>query len=143
VDGKAGASGNIVLTLSLGLPPNDDFAYRVAITNFGATITASNEGATAEPGEPNQFEYYYGGHSLWWSWTAPEDMIVGIDTTGTDFGGSGDVAVVVYIQLQYQKPLDPARPRRRRVPDFLRWHQHLERGRQHCVPARPDHHRRE
>ncbi len=96
VDGKNGASGNIMLTLSLGLVPNDDFAYRIAITNLPATIVASNVGATAEPGEPNQFEYYYGGSSVWWSWTAPANMKVAIDTTGSDFGPRGEPAVVVY-----------------------------------------------
>jgi len=87
VDGKAGASGQIVLTIVFPCPPNDDFAYRIAITSLPATVAGSNVGATYEEGEPPHSYYATPstGRSVWWSWTAPEDMKVSLDTTDSDF----------------------------------------------------------
>ena len=53
-------------------PPNDDFAARLPITNFPASIEWSNHYATLEPGEPIHASFAGSAHgSVWWTWTAP------------------------------------------------------------------------
>ena len=42
--------------------------------------------ATTESGEPEHSEYYTSGeHSVWWSWTAPSDGDVTVDTCGSNY----------------------------------------------------------
>jgi len=64
--------------------PGDDFAQRVPIAGTNATATASNVGATKEPGEPDHAGIP-GGRSVWWTWTAPASGQVSINTAGTTF----------------------------------------------------------
>lgn len=59
----------------LKAPVNDDFASRITITNVNTAIAGNNRGASVEPGEPNS-GYYYGGESVWWSWTPPQSGVV-------------------------------------------------------------------
>jgi subtilisin family serine protease len=63
-------------------PPNDFFADRAELIGNSVTATGSNVDATAETGEPINF---YGGKSVWWTWTAPSNGTVVIDTVGSDF----------------------------------------------------------
>ena len=49
-----------------------------------ATTTGSNIGATREFGEPF-ITANIGGHSVWWTWTAPASGSVTIDTSGSSF----------------------------------------------------------
>jgi hypothetical protein len=65
-------------------PNNDDFAAAIPILGSSATLTGSNVAATTEPGEP-QLSYYGGGASVWYTWTAPADGGVAIDTAGSGF----------------------------------------------------------
>jgi len=70
--------------------PNDMFADRFELTGSSATVFGSNIDATAEAGEPINF---YGGKSVWWTWTAPADGSVVIDTVGSDF----DTTLAMYL----------------------------------------------
>ncbi len=65
-------------------PANDAFANRITITGMTNTVTGSNVGATREAGEPIIFGNG-GGASVWWTWTAPTNGLVTIDTIGSSF----------------------------------------------------------
>ena len=87
VDGSAqlGAlsAGIVTLTLSFsGLPPNDNFTNRIPISGAFVHVTGNTSGATLEPGEP-EHDGYVGGHSIWWSWTAPAAGLVTLDASGS------------------------------------------------------------
>ncbi len=69
-------------------PPNDMFTNAIVLTGAVASATGSNVSATNEPGEPLGL----GGKSVWWTWTAPSNGSVKIDTHGSSF----DTVVVVY-----------------------------------------------
>lgn len=60
-------------------PANDDFAKATSLSGFRKHITADNEGASLEPGEP-QHGTNRGGSSVWYSWTAPASGRVTIST---------------------------------------------------------------
>jgi probable HAF family extracellular repeat protein len=92
VDGAGGDSGSVVLNISsLARPVNDDFTNRIAITGSLSTVTGSNTLATTEAGEPLHAGLP-GGHSVWWSWTAPKTQTVEITTAGSDF----DTLLAIY-----------------------------------------------
>ena len=50
--------------------PNDHFTNRIRLTGESISITASNIGATLEPGE-TRHQNVGDGQSVWWTWTAP------------------------------------------------------------------------
>lgn len=58
-------------------PPNDDFANRFVLTGTNAIMEGTLSGATLETNEPLHSTNATGG-SVWWTWTAPADGIVGI-----------------------------------------------------------------
>lgn len=58
-----------------GAPPNDDFADAATMAGLPVTVTASNDGATSEPGEP-----WAGNGTLWWRWTAPVSGPIAVQT---------------------------------------------------------------
>jgi hypothetical protein len=67
------------------LPPsNDFFTNRIVLSGTSPSATATNIAATKEIGEPNHAGNP-GGHSVWWTWTAPGLGTVTIDTTGSSF----------------------------------------------------------
>lgn len=90
VDGYNAATGNISLglteTVTTTSPPtsNDNFAQRVALSGANVSTTGSNVGATRQSGEP-VIAGVAGGHSVWWSWTAPSSGNVTIRTAGSNF----------------------------------------------------------
>jgi len=45
------------------------------LNGTNVTVYGSNAGATREPGEPYH-DGFYGGKSVWWSWTAPSSGTV-------------------------------------------------------------------
>jgi subtilisin family serine protease len=96
VDGYRGASGEIKLNVELEPDPpppvNDDFAQRIVIANLSEPILGTNLGATREPGEPVHAGQST-GHSVWWTWTAPMNALLLLDTLGSDF----DATVSAYI----------------------------------------------
>ena len=95
VDGAWGTAGNIVLHLTLGPtqppPANDRFANRALITGSQTNVSASNVGASREPGEPFH-AHALGANSVWWSWTAPSSGGLTLTTEGSSI----DTVVGVY-----------------------------------------------
>jgi hypothetical protein len=81
--GGGGPAGIVYVSLSfVGLPPNDNFTNRTVISGTSIHVTGNTSGATKEPGEPDHGGYA-GGHSIWWSWTAPADGQVTLDAFGS------------------------------------------------------------
>ena len=94
VDGFAGATGSILLSLNLGTPPaNDNFTNSIAISS-GTVVTGQNLAATMESMEPKHAGII-GGKSVWWSWTSPSNCCVAVTTAGSDF----DTLLAVYTNL--------------------------------------------
>jgi hypothetical protein len=94
VDGYDGDSGSVGLRWTLTQSPansNDNFANRQVISGVTGSVTGSNLGATKEAGEPNHAEFF-GGASVWYSWTAPSSGMVVFDTHQSDF----DTLLAVY-----------------------------------------------
>jgi len=85
---RALAVGALVLTglgnAPLRAPANDDFANRIVLSGNSVSDSGTNVAATKEAGEPNHAGNP-GGHSIWWSWTAPATGDVTIDTAGSAF----------------------------------------------------------
>src|ERR1051325_2234116 len=73
-----------VAARAMAAPGNDYFSNRSQITGLTNNITATNAGATKEPGEPNHAANT-GGKSVWWTWTAPTNLSVTLDTLGSSF----------------------------------------------------------
>jgi hypothetical protein len=90
VDGYHGAAGNISLGLTETITPvpvvpaNDNFSQRIVLTGARVTATGNNAAATLQSGE-KRIIAAAGGHSVWWSWTAPATGNVTIATTGSNF----------------------------------------------------------
>jgi hypothetical protein len=94
VDGFSGASGTVRLEVvgSAPPPPNDAFASAQPLSGSDASREAdTNRKATKEVGEPAHAGNP-GGASVWYSWTAPADGPVAVDTAGSDF----DTVLAVY-----------------------------------------------
>jgi hypothetical protein len=76
VDGEYGQTGDIVLLIDQGQPPeNDDFIHATLIPGTSAEIAASNLAASLEPGE-QLIPTLGGGRTVWWSWTAPTNGLL-------------------------------------------------------------------
>jgi len=90
VNGYHGAMGNISLGLTETITPvpvvpaNDNFSQRIALSGARVNTTGSNANATLQSGE-RRIIAAAGGHSVWWSWTAPATGQVTIATTGSNF----------------------------------------------------------
>jgi hypothetical protein len=87
VDGFRADSGEVTLNLDFDTTPfatNDHFAARIPLFGSSLNVTANNQSASREPGEP-----LHGGtgqgKSLWWSWTAPASGTLYVDTFGSNF----------------------------------------------------------
>jgi hypothetical protein len=92
---RAGGEGDAFL-VELGetvlLAPDDNFANRSLLSSSSRlTLQANNNAATKEPGEPAHAGNA-GGKSLWWSWTAPTNGVLGLTTTNSSF----DTLLAVY-----------------------------------------------
>ncbi len=66
------------------IPPSDDLVNATLISTNDYTNDVTTTYASKEPGEPNHAGNA-GGHSVWWTWTAPAIGTVGINTTGSSF----------------------------------------------------------
>jgi Divergent InlB B-repeat domain len=80
-------------TAAAAPPTNDDFANAQAIT-LDTSVSGSNFEATKEAGEPDHAGNA-GGHSVWYSWTAPRTEAIGI-TLPCQFGTEFEVLMGVY-----------------------------------------------
>ncbi len=87
----ANASGKIGVTNTFNVtiitpPSNDYFTNATLVSGTGVSVTGSNLGASKEAGEPvitTDGGVDAGGRSVWWTWTAPADGLVSIDTEGS------------------------------------------------------------
>jgi hypothetical protein len=68
-------------------PANDNFANAVRLADAPeGMVEGSNVGATPECGEPDRTSFdQFGGPSVWYRWTAPNDMLVALTTDGSQF----------------------------------------------------------
>ncbi len=93
-------SGRIMLSLVVSaLATNDDFANATVLTGTNLVVTADNEAASKEPGEPDH-DGYMGGKSIWWSWQAPALGFVTLSTLGSlsvQTGSDLDALLAVYV----------------------------------------------
>jgi hypothetical protein len=69
---------------------NDNFENRVPIDGLSASVTGSTVGATSELNEPalsssSPAEIQNGRNTVWWTWLAPADGSVTIDSKDSDF----------------------------------------------------------
>ena len=78
VDGKGGSDGFFELRLR-GAPQNDDFADAESLSGLPVFQSGSNELGTKETGEPDHAGNS-GGHSVWYSWIAPNSGPVRVST---------------------------------------------------------------
>lgn len=72
------------VTMPAPAPANNNFSNRTTISGTSATVTGTNVSATQETGEPNHAGKS-GGKSVWWTWRAPSNGSVQIDTIGSNF----------------------------------------------------------
>lgn len=86
-----------VLTV-LTHPSNDAFANRITIMGQNQNAVGHNVGASTETGEPVHAGVS-GGASVWWSWTAPQNGLTRIDTTGSTAAAGEvlDTVLAVYV----------------------------------------------
>jgi len=66
------------------LPPNDYFTNRITIPTNTSQVFGTNIFATKESGETNHANNL-GGKSLWWTWTAPTNGVLQLNTVGSTF----------------------------------------------------------
>ena len=66
------------------VPPNDYFTNRTVLTGTSLTVQGNNTFAATEPGQPN-IEGNPPFHSLWWSWTAPDNGTLTLSTYASSF----------------------------------------------------------
>jgi sugar lactone lactonase YvrE len=91
VTSSFGSVTSQVAALTVLVPTNDAFANATALSGTNFIVTGTSVGATKEPGEPNHAGNS-GGHSIWWSWTAPADGNMTLNTSGSSF----DTLLAVY-----------------------------------------------
>jgi outer membrane protein assembly factor BamB/subtilisin family serine protease len=89
VEGLSGASGQTVLAINT-TPDNDAFALAQAMTGSSFSVADANINASREGGEPLILGHS-GGHSLWYSWTAPKSGTFQVSGYSYDF--APDVAI--------------------------------------------------
>lgn len=83
VDGTQNHKGSVLLSLSMDIPPNDDFVHATLIAGLPVTTLASNTNATSEPGEPpTSGEPYAPGNSVWFKWVAPSSQKIKLVKAG-------------------------------------------------------------
>jgi thiol-disulfide isomerase/thioredoxin len=77
---------------AIAQPANDLFANAIQLSGSSLTVTGSNVGATAEPGESEHDGDNPARASVWYQWTAPADGFATIRTAGSTF----DTVLAVY-----------------------------------------------
>jgi subtilisin family serine protease/outer membrane protein assembly factor BamB len=92
VQGQGGASGLTVLSINT-TPANDSVSSPAVLAGPSASVLGANVNASLQPGEPRILGNA-GGHSLWYSWTAPASGPVGVSGYSYDF--QPEVAVYTY-----------------------------------------------
>ena len=80
-------------------PPNDNFNFPQVLSNITGTISGNNIDATKEPGEPNHAGNV-GGHSVWYSWTPPPTVPLGMSFSLRNAATNFDTLIAVYTGTQ-------------------------------------------
>jgi len=75
---------SLTVATTADIPANDDFTNATLIPSAGITNDVTTTYASKEFGEP-AIGGNAGGHSVWWTWTAPAIGTVTIATTGSSF----------------------------------------------------------
>jgi len=95
VSNAYGSITSSIATLEVLIPSdNDDFTRASVLTGQAVRVSANNFLATREPGEPLPGGIPSGG-SVWWSWTAPSNGLVRLDTTGSVTGSGAPLDTVL------------------------------------------------
>ena len=83
---SAASTAQVTITspTSTNAPANDNFANATPLTGSSGSIAASTINATREAGEPYILNNP-GGHSIWFTWTAPYTKRISINTHGSNF----------------------------------------------------------
>jgi hypothetical protein len=90
---------SLLAATTANIPSNDNFTNATPILGSPFTSDVNTTYASKEPGEP----YHAGnagGHSVWWTWTAPAVGSVNINTTGSGF----DTLLAVYTNASSASP---------------------------------------
>ena len=87
VAGAAAASIAMTIPAHAG-PIGDNFAQAEFVTGFRGATTLTNNGSTAEPGEPSHATLLSGApdkadHSIWFRWKSPTNGTVVFRTRGS------------------------------------------------------------
>lgn len=82
--GRTATTATNQMTFIVDPLANNNFANRIPLT-LPAKVTGANVGATTESGEPTGSGFTRWGATLWWTWTAPTNGPVQVDTLGSDF----------------------------------------------------------
>lgn len=94
--------------LCAAAPVNDSFSSRITLTGSQVTATGTNVAATVQSGENLQNGLF--GATVWWSWQAPSNGWVRIDTAGSSFdtvlqiSRGASVATQTVVAFNDQKP---------------------------------------
>lgn len=92
VDGFGGGQGALQVNLDTSAPDNDNFADRTSLgSSVEVSLAASSLGATEEQDEP-QHAGTPALATVWWTWTAPANLEIEVDTLGSTF----DTVLAVY-----------------------------------------------
>jgi hypothetical protein len=87
VDSADGSTGDIQLSWAPGGwddgPVNDDLDDGILLEGSEGAITGSNVGATVEQDEADPLDE--ASHSVWWTWTAPEEGAYTFSVEGEEF----------------------------------------------------------
>jgi uncharacterized repeat protein (TIGR02543 family) len=75
---------SLVAGTTANIPSNDNFTNATAISTSTLSSSVTSTYASKETGEPDHAGNA-GGHSLWWTWTAPSIGTVHMNTTGSSF----------------------------------------------------------
>jgi hypothetical protein len=75
---------SLTVATTADIPSNDNFSNAAPVATAGVTNIDTTTYASKEAGEPN-IGNNAGGHSVWWTWTAPALGTVTISTTGSTF----------------------------------------------------------
>ena len=112
-------TSSVAVLAVLTVQPQDAFAGRVTIAGQTNTVTGHNFGATTEAGEPVHAGVASAA-SLWWTWTAPQNGLVRLDTAGSTnaSGAVLDTVLAVYVGTSVNS-LTPVTANNDEIPGLL------------------------
>ncbi len=106
VDDYYGYTGEFEIRLALVPgPANDNFAKRIRIEGMSAELMACFATATTEPGEPYHRSYGTNNGTVWWTWTAPTNGRLNLETVGRISG----LGMAIYTGSQFSSLVSVSR----------------------------------